>query len=226
MLVEDEARDEALEAIWKIVEERSDGVVPEGAIVGEVDQATIGALHEAGILRRVPQGWRLTEKGLGEARVVIRRARLAERLVADVIRSPLNLAREVACHFEHVLRRGVDEAVCTLLGHPARCPHGLPIPPGECCTRREREARSVISRLADLDNGATGRVAYLNPSSDAEFQKLSAMGVLPGERITLIRRFPSYVFAVGSSQFAVDQDIAEQVFVRVDENDRGTWRRR
>ncbi len=216
MPIENEATEEALEAIWKLAEEREEGLIPGSRLKEEVPPDLLDKLEGAGLLHQEAGGWCLTAAGKAEARVVIRRARLAERLVADVIRTPAGLMQEVACHFEHVLRKGVDEAVCTLLGHPARCPHNRPIPPGSCCDKRQRKVRSVISRLADLDNGASGTVAYLNPSGDAEFQKLTAMGVLPGEPISLIRRFPSYVFAVGASQFAVDQEIAEQIFVRLE----------
>ncbi len=40
-----------------------------------------------------------------------------------------------ACKFEHILSPEATDKICTFLGHPAACPHGDPIPPGECCVR-------------------------------------------------------------------------------------------
>jgi DtxR family Mn-dependent transcriptional regulator len=45
-------------------------------------------------------------------------------------------------------------------------------------------------------------------------QKLMAMGVLPGNKITLVQSFPSYIFRVGFSEFAIDSNLAREIFVR------------
>jgi DtxR family Mn-dependent transcriptional regulator len=45
-------------------------------------------------------------------------------------------------------------------------------------------------------------------------QKLMSMGVLPGNRLLLARRFPSFIFRVGNSEFAVDEELAREIFVR------------
>ncbi len=75
-----------------------------------------------------------TPAGEERARTVIRRHRLAERLFVDVlsIRDDHEV-EESACKFEHILSPEVTDKMCTLLGHPTACPHGSPIPPGECC---------------------------------------------------------------------------------------------
>jgi DtxR family Mn-dependent transcriptional regulator len=75
-----------------------------------------------------------TPQGEARARSVIRRHRLAERLFVDVL--SLRDAESVesnACTFEHILSPEVTDRICTFLGHPSTCPHGCPIPPGECC---------------------------------------------------------------------------------------------
>ena len=78
----------------------------------------------------------LTEEGRRRAASVIRRHRLAERLFTDTL--DLRDDQEIesnACTFEHILSPEVTERICTFLGHPSRCPHGSPIPPGPCCGR-------------------------------------------------------------------------------------------
>ncbi len=77
---------------------------------------------------------RFTADGRLRAKSIVRRHRLAERLFTDTlaIRDDAQIERD-ACTFEHILSAEVTERICTFLGHPTRCPHGSPIPPGSCC---------------------------------------------------------------------------------------------
>lgn len=76
-------------------------------------------------------------------------------------------------------------------------------------------ARTVHCRpLAELEAGDEGHIACVQSHDQRAFHKLMAMGILPGNPIRLMRRSPAYVFQVGFSQFAVDQDIAEKIYVR------------
>ena len=93
-----------------------------------------------------------TPKGESRARDVIRRHRLAERLFIDVLSIHDEYEIESsACKFEHILSPEVTDRMCTLLGHPVACPHGSPIPPGECCAERRvlgtEEMASVLSSV-------------------------------------------------------------------------------
>ena len=82
----------------------------------------------------------LTDEGEVRARSVIRRHRLAERLFMDVLAIRDDAAVETnACTFEHILSPEVTDRICTFLGHPKTCPHGSPIPPGECCGNGARD---------------------------------------------------------------------------------------
>jgi DtxR family Mn-dependent transcriptional regulator len=126
---------------------------------------------------------------------------------------------EKACKFEHLLDRGLDESICTLLGHPKICPHGKLIPPGKCCRQGRAPAQKLISPLTQFEKGQRGKVAYVYAPESSQLQKLIAMGVLPGAPINLIQTFPSYVFKVGQTQFAVDGEIAEAIYVRMVEHE-------
>jgi putative ABC transport system ATP-binding protein len=75
----------------------------------------------------------LTPAGSQRARDVVRRHRLAERLFKDTFSIEDSEARTQACRFEHIISPELDERICTFLGHPTTCPHGNPIPPGDCC---------------------------------------------------------------------------------------------
>ena len=74
--------------------------------------------------------------------------------------------------------------------------------------------RSNILPLAKFKVGQKGVVAYLQTEDRRRLQKIMAMGILPGKTITLLQKFPSYVFQAGHSQFAVDRELAEAIIVQ------------
>lgn len=158
----------------------------------------------------------LTEEGIQEATDVVRRHRLAERLLADVLDVKAKHLHASACQFEHLLHRGIDENICRLLGHPKVCPHGSHIPKGKCCFEKDSNGIRVISALSQMKIGEKGKIAYIVSNEKDKLDKMMAMGVLPGIGISLLQNFPSYLFKVGNSQFAVDEVIANEIFVRVE----------
>ncbi len=160
---------------------------------------------------------KLTEAGKQAGKSVVRRHRLAERLLQDVLAVGPSHIEEDACRFEHVLQDEVDEKVCVLLGHPTHCPHGKPIPQGQCCQKAQADLIKEVRPLCDAKPESEGTVAYLATKDNRKVQKLVAMGILPGANIKVIRQFPSYVFQVGYSQFAVDRPLAEVIYVRWNE---------
>jgi putative ABC transport system ATP-binding protein len=80
----------------------------------------------------------LTPIGSRRARDVVRRHRLAERLFKDTFSIDDSEAQTQACKFEHIISPELDQRICTFLGHPKTCPHGNPIPPGDCCDSRSK----------------------------------------------------------------------------------------
>jgi DtxR family Mn-dependent transcriptional regulator len=89
---------------------------------------------------------RLKEKVKKEGEKIVRRHRLAERLLVDVLAMKKGLIHEVGCKFEHLILKEVEENVCTLLGHPKLCPHGKPIPRGRCCEKSAKEVSRALCR--------------------------------------------------------------------------------
>ena len=68
--------------------------------------------------------------------------------------------------------------------------------------------------LTELKPGEAGEIAYLAASDARKMQKLMSMGVLPGNSVLLTRNYPSYIFKVGQSEFAVDAELASEIFIR------------
>ncbi len=213
MMISHQAED-ILEALWIATEEKGD----HGALLESLGlRSDDAALEELDRLAYVDiQGERvhLREEGREEAQMAVRRHRLAERLTMDIfdIRGPEGDAQ--ACEFEHLLRGAVDTKLCTLLNHPSTCPHGRPIPPGRCCRDARQQGAPGVVALTELKPGESGEIAYLSTAEPKKMQKLMSMGVLPGNLLQLKRAYPSYIFRIGHSEFAVDQELAREIFVR------------
>jgi DtxR family Mn-dependent transcriptional regulator len=168
---------------------------------------------EAGYLVREAATWSLTDAGQREARALLRRHRLAERLLSDILELPEEEFEASACRFEHHLTETVTERICTLLGHPTTCPHGRAIPPGECCRRRSRTLEPILSRLSDLAPGDTGRVAFMTPTGNGTAGRLGALGLAPGAVIRLLRKGDCLLVEAGATEVAFDARVGEEVFV-------------
>jgi DtxR family Mn-dependent transcriptional regulator len=210
-----EASEEVLSSLAVAEEEQDDKWVPPNGVDASPDDPALHDLLEAGLIEQGSEGFSLTAAGRRQAASVLRRERLAERLLADVLHVSDDLATETACKFEHLLRKGLDDQVCTLLGHPRFCPHGSPNPPGDCCRAGSRAAQTVVSSLADLSPGESGVIAYLQTPRRDILQRMLAMGAIPGTPVVIRQRFPSFVFDLGQSQVAVDRETAQQIYVRL-----------
>ncbi len=204
--------EEILETLWVHTEEEKKDPVELGVSRGDT---AIDELSNAGYIKLADEKIAFTEKGRGEGRAIVRRHRLAERLFNDILDIKKSLVHPVSCKFEHLLHEGIEENICMLLGHPRTCPHGRPIPEGECCRKSREIINKVISSLDNLKVNQKGKVAYIHTKDSKKLQKLMAMGVLPGMAINLIQKFPSHVFQIGQSQFAIDKELAETIFIRL-----------
>ena len=156
-----------------------------------------------------------TESGKERAKLIIRRHRIAERLLNDVLEMRGDEFERGACQFEHFVNEEIIASICTLLGHPAVCPHGNKIPQGECCLSAKKNLEPVISPLSTIKAGKTVKVVYISTKSHASLDRLSGIGVIPGLELTIHQKFPSMILQYGETQLALDNDIAKNVFVRI-----------
>jgi putative ABC transport system ATP-binding protein len=129
--------DHVLEQVYIFGEE---GVTPELDRMRQSDvkdaPTAIKRLRELGLLQLKNKEVALTKQGETRARDIVRRRRLAERLLTDTFSIPDSEADSHACKFEHIISPALDQKICTFLNHPQTCPHGNPIPPGRCCPDR------------------------------------------------------------------------------------------
>jgi DtxR family transcriptional regulator, Mn-dependent transcriptional regulator len=209
-----EKAEEILEALWIVVEEKGHGYAELEKIKVMADDPAYPELAELAFIEVKEGRVYLRQEGKDEARKTVRRHRLAERLMMDVLNIRGETGNDKACQFEHLLTEGVDVKICTMLNHPATCPHGKHIPPGECCDEAKQKGDLGVVPLTELKSNEEGEIAYIQTEDNKKMQKLMAMGVLPGNRIVLIQTFPSYIFRVGFSEFAIDTNMAREIFVR------------
>jgi len=96
---------------------------------------------EGYILYKPRKGVKLTEKGRKIAGRIVRNHRLIEVMMKKVLHTPID--HESVCGIEHHMDKDFANALCTLLNHPDRCPHGDLIPSGECCTKKSSHSREA-----------------------------------------------------------------------------------
>ncbi len=128
---------------------------------------------------------KLTEKGLTVAVRVIRRNRLAEVFLQDILGMPWDEVHEEACRLEHAISERVEERLVAVLGDPKVCPHGLPIPPADLSAPTR-----VGQRLADAQAGTTVRVVEVVEDVPETLRYLDQIGLRPGATIDIIERGP------------------------------------
>ena len=209
-----EAAEEILESLWIASEEKGKPGLPCDLERDAVEGGGLQELLSHAYVEVVDELIRLRPEGRHEAMMTVRRHRLAERLMMDILDMKGQPGDERACEFEHLLHHGVDTKICTLLNHPTTCPHGRPIPPGECCEVAKATGVIGVVALTELKAGEAGEIAYLSTSDPKKMQKLMNMGVLPGNYLQLSRSYPTYIFRVGNSEFAVDEELAREIFIR------------
>jgi putative ABC transport system ATP-binding protein len=129
--------DHLLEQVWLCGER---GTTAELARIREngvyAAAPVIARLKDLGLLEVGNNEVALTTRGETRARDIVRRRRLAERLLTDTFSAGEPGADCHACKFKHTVSPELEQRICTFLGHPRACPHGNPIPPGACCPFR------------------------------------------------------------------------------------------
>lgn len=216
-MISEKLVEELLEEMWTVEETAErEGKAPYcscAALEEELAQAVDQAVT-LGLVRREGDNLTLTPQGREQARSVVRRHRLAERLLNDVLALEIEEVESSACKFEHLLSPKATDSVCIMLGHPATCPHGKPIPKGECCTKGLMEVRPLVVPASRLRAGEEGIVAYLSTRNPERLERLAAFGLLPGTKIKVEQRRPAFVIRLDETLLGLDDAIVENIYVR------------
>lgn len=207
--------EECLSIVW---EEREKKIADRKSLaalsLAKLKEDCLGELTHEGYIIDNGGSIGLTERGEVLARDVIRRQRLAERLLIDVLELPRHTMDSSACEFEHILSKEVEESICTLLGHPKECPHGHPIPTGECCAKAGAKLESIVVPVSKLAPGDVGKIVYVLTHKHPQLHKLMSLGIVPGVNMSVHQVSPSFVIQVEETQIALEEEIAQEIFVK------------
>lgn len=164
-----------------------------------------------GYLRRSGRLIELTDEGRSLADSVIRKHRLAERLLVDVIGLPWHKAHVEAGRWEHVISDEVEARLVELLGNPRTCPHGNPIPGSPPTVGQQRP-------LADVDPGDLVRLERITEAVELDMASLIYLdehGLVPGCELQVRDRAPDGTVTLvhDGTTVAVGPGLCRQMFV-------------
>ncbi|MFQ5770181.1 MAG: metal-dependent transcriptional regulator [bacterium] len=209
-----ERADHLLKTIWLMHEKC---IVDAESILAQVpmaSNATVKMLERNGFVSLQNGLFQLLPKGKKKAESLIRRHLLAERLLSDVFQVSDKEITKSACAFEHILSPEVTESVCTFLGHPPVCPHGIAIPRGTCCTKFTKDVKPVVHRIKDMEIGEQASIVFIAPGRNKTLDRLSIFGVVPGNIVRLEQKRPSYVIKIDETVLALEANLCDEIYVK------------
>ncbi len=207
--------EEYLEAIFSLDEE---GIpVIQARLAERLDKAApsvsemLDRLEADGLISRDSRRISMTGEGRSLAEGVVRKHRLAERLLVDIIGLEWDKAHVEAGRWEHVISDEVEERLVLLLENPTTCPHGNPIPgaPGR---------RAAARRLDEAAAGEEVRLERITESVEHEADALSYLGthgLIPGVTTVVEARAPdgTLTLRVGGGTVALGPAMTRRIFV-------------
>lgn len=209
-----------LRTVWELEEE---GITPIRARLVErlglsapAVSETVARLEHEGLLRIAPsRQLELSEEGRRRATSVMRKHRLAERLLTDIIGLEWEEIHNEACRWEHVISDAVERRLIDLLGAPTTCPHGNPIPGlgGERAGPRlvtmaeaaKVGCRATITRISEHLQGDVNAMRFLHEH-----------GLKPGATIVLNVSDGRVLADIDEETVKVDAAAAHQIYVTPD----------
>jgi DtxR family Mn-dependent transcriptional regulator len=168
----------------------------------------VGRLENDGyVTREEDKTLVFTDNGRVQARAMVRRHRMIERFLTDVLGIPWDEVHEEAERLEHAMSPVLEERMTAAIGNATTCPHGHPLVEG---------VREQGVLLADCEPGA--RVTILRFENEAEelLHYLMDAGVHPGMEATIESSNDDVVLAAADGSHSVSKDVAETVSVRAD----------
>ncbi len=207
---------EALKAVYRL---SSDGAEAHtGALADRLGlapgtvTATVKRLAERDLLTHTPyRGVHLTAAGRVAAVAAIRRHRIVERFLADMLGYAWNEADRLATAFEHELPQEVEDRIFRALDRPEVCPHGFPIP------ARETGEIAPMPPLYALEPGDAAIVAVPGSTDPDIIEFLDTLGLRPGVTVEVKEKHPfdgPLVLRVDGKERTLGSTVANQIFVR------------
>jgi len=207
--------EEYLEAIYHLENEKGNAKTMDlakelGVVPGSITN-TIEILERKELVTHEPyKGVTLTKTGQKIALSVLRRHRLAERLLTDVLHLAWSEVHDPACKLEHALTPKILKSLETKLEHPQKCPHGNPIPKEDGSFQEDDSIP-----LTELKSGENGIIQKIVHEKTSILESLENFGLVPDSHVKIIKKpfSGSLELEVDGKKKNVEQMIAKHVHV-------------
>jgi len=210
--------EEYLEAIYRLQER--DGAAKTTELAKQLKVAlgtitnTVESLEKQSLVIHQPyKGVKLTAKGRKIALNVVRRHRLSECLLVDILKLEWGKAHDAACKLEHVFAdKELIGPLEKALGNPKACPHGNPIPSASGKLREEQS-----QTLTTLNAGEKGIIVKVTDERQDILQYLGKLGLRPGASVEVLEKAPfdgPIMIRVGDAKFALGRNVASVIWVK------------
>lgn len=181
-------------------------------VSGPATVRMVRRLHKGGLVDHLPyKGVSLTPPGKKVALLHIRRHRLVERFLVDVLKFEWDDVHDVADYLHRGINQRLEDRIDELMGHPTTCPHGDPIPTPD----------GVMPELGDkpltvIPPGAKGTISRVKTHEPEKLRYLSEIGLVPGAPFELINRAPfngPFRLKVGRHEQIIGTELAAALWV-------------
>ena len=169
-------------------------------------------LAQKGLISHTERGVCLTGEGSSIAKKVIRRHRLSERLLTDILGFKWDEVHDEACRLEHAISPEMEDRISDSLGNPKTCPHGHPIPDRE--GNLEKVKVRLLSELKARDKGIIVSVFEEDPKM---LQYLASLGLMPDVCVKVDEVAPfggPLIVCVAGSRYALGREVASKIKVK------------
>ncbi len=212
------SEEEYLESIYKLTRDggpaRTEEIASAVGVSAPAASGMMKRLAARGALRYERYaGVALTRQGERQALQVIRRHRLIERLLTDVLQFPWEAVHEQACRLEHGILPEMEAKLEQALGGADTCPHGNPIPTADGQVREE-----AALPLSEVEPGVHARIVRIAQEATGFLRYLSSLGLLPNVEVTVETKAPfagPIMVRVGEAHYALGRDVAASIMVAV-----------
>jgi DtxR family Mn-dependent transcriptional regulator len=208
--------EEYLESIYKLAQTgsvRPTAIAEAIGVSGPTVTATLRRLESHELITRDGTDVVLTTEGMARALDIVRRHRIAERFLVDVLGLDWDAAHEDACLLEHALSPRVLLALEKFLENPEVCPHGHPIPSADGSV-----AAVTGEALSAAPTGVPLRVLRVSENDDEVLGYVGELGLRPGATVVVAEKAPfagPLTLDIGHTRCAVAAEIAQLVTVEV-----------
>jgi DtxR family Mn-dependent transcriptional regulator len=155
-------------------------------VSGPATVRMVRRLHNGGLVDHLPyKGVRLTPPGKKVALLHIRRHRLVERFLVDILKFGWHEVHDEADELHKGITQRIEDRIDELMGYPTACPHGDPIPSRD----------GVMTEVEDIPltvvpAGTTGKISRVKTREPEKLKYLAEIGLVPGTSFELVNRAP------------------------------------